>query len=174
MILFSCYLKKPNRKEEAMAPHLTPLELDLITDFKAAGKGAVEIHAALESKRKKRGIRAPSLPNLRRVIKGETYKRGQVERRGRKPKVTTRQAHAISNHRRALIKKKDSEEDAHWCDILKKVDCDVHPRTAARHLRRIGVGVLKGHPRAPNTKSRGGARANVPVPKGWADPGDPD
>ena len=168
LILFSCYLKKPNRKEEAMAPHLTPLELDLISDLKAAGKGPVEIHAALESKRKKRGIRAPSLPNLRRVIKGKTYKRGQVERRGRKPKVTTRQAHAINNHRRALIKKKDSEEEVHWCDILKKVSCDVHPSTAARHLRKIGVDVLIRPPRAKPSRTLENEQERVTVGKKWA------
>ena len=57
-----------------MAPHLNPKELDFITDLKAAGKGPVEIHAALERKRTARGISAPSLPNLRRVMKGKTYK----------------------------------------------------------------------------------------------------
>ena len=43
-----------------MARHLTPQELEFVTELKATGKGAVESHAALESKRKKRGIRAPA------------------------------------------------------------------------------------------------------------------
>jgi len=43
-----------------MARHLTPQELEFVTDLKATGKGPLESHAALESKRKKRGIRAPA------------------------------------------------------------------------------------------------------------------
>ena len=151
----------------AMAPHLNPKELDFITGLNAAGKGPVEIHAALEKKRSARGISAPSLPNLRRVIKGQTYKRGRVERRGRKPKVTARQAHAMNNHRRALIQKADGEKEVHWDDISDKVKCDVHPSTAARHLRKIGVDVLIRTPREKPARTDETEEERLAIAQKW-------
>ena len=60
----------------AMAPHMRFKELDLIPKLTALGKTAAEIRARLESGRKRRGLSAPSLNNVRLAMSGATYRRG--------------------------------------------------------------------------------------------------
>ena len=46
------------------------------------------MHELLSKRRKRSGLKAPHLMNLRKVLKGSRYKRGKEETRGRKLKFT--------------------------------------------------------------------------------------
>ena len=70
-----------------MAPHLNDKELDYIAQH-AKDKTPNEILEKITADRKKKGILAPHITNIRKAIKGQTYMRGRSETRGRKPKST--------------------------------------------------------------------------------------
>jgi hypothetical protein len=74
-----------------MAPHLSAKELDFITTCVARSKTPTEVHAAIAKQRARRDMAAPSITNIRKAMRGRTYLRGRVERRGRKRKLN---AHA--------------------------------------------------------------------------------
>ena len=76
---------------ELMAPHLTLKERDVLTAWAADGLKPVQIHRRLQAQRSRRGLDAPNLTNIRRVIKGATYKQGTKETRGCKRTLTKRQ-----------------------------------------------------------------------------------
>ena len=73
-----------------MAPHLSASELDYMQKLLLQGKSPVEIHGYLSRLRGRKSIAAPHLTNLRRVLKGLTYKRSAIEWRGRKKKKLSR------------------------------------------------------------------------------------
>ena len=65
----------------AMAPHLSADELDEIFRLRNEGPSPSEIHAWVETTRGRRGIAAPNITNIRKVLKGQSYRRGKVETR---------------------------------------------------------------------------------------------
>ena len=68
----------------AMAPHLTPAELDWVHRQVNLGKTPMRIHSSFTSRRARRDVSTPHLTALRKTIKGFMYKRGHKETRGRK------------------------------------------------------------------------------------------
>ena len=63
-----------------MAPHLSAVELDHVQQLLQKGKSPVEIHNSLRRLRGRRKVEPPHITNLRRVLKGFTYKRSAVDR----------------------------------------------------------------------------------------------
>jgi len=78
-----------------MAPHLTAQELDELQKLAHAGKTTAAIHKWLVSSRRRCGLNAPTIDNLRRALSGKTYKRGRVEARGRKKKTTPKRIQTV-------------------------------------------------------------------------------
>ena len=56
------------------------------------GKSPVEIHTSLCRLRSRRKVEPPHITNLRRVLKGFTYKRSAVETHGRKENLSRRRS----------------------------------------------------------------------------------
>jgi hypothetical protein len=92
-----------------MAPHLTNMELDRIKQLAGKGHSPDTIHEKLESSRRRRGIAMVNITNLRKAVKGKTYRKGVKETRGRNKKLSKANLAAIQRARKALIKKADSE-----------------------------------------------------------------
>ena len=67
-----------------MAPHLTKKEIDTLRVKFGEGKTPIEIHTWLEKARRRQGIDSPDLTNVRKVLKGNTYKANVLEARGEK------------------------------------------------------------------------------------------
>jgi hypothetical protein len=105
----------------AMAPHLTPAELDKIRVWHGKSKLApVQVHEKLLAWRTRRGLDCPDLTNVRRVLRGESYRQGLVETRGKKRLITRRQVLAMNAKRKELVKKAEGEHEVRWKDVIKK------------------------------------------------------
>ena len=131
----------------AMAPHLSPEELDEIFRLRNAGQTPVEIHAWLAAKRGGEGTPAPNLTNVRKALKGQSYRRGQVETRGRKRKLSRRVVQKLDTTRVAMIEQADNKVEVHWKDVLRRARVRVHPTTAARSFKAEGLDVKWRRPR---------------------------
>ena len=79
-----------------MAPHMTPAELDFTHAKDHQGKTPTQIHAMLVSRKARRNVAAPNLTNVRKALKGFTYKRGLKETRGRKVKYSKKWVKALN------------------------------------------------------------------------------
>ena len=97
--------------EAIMAPHLSASELNFVFAEKGKGLSPTAVHSKLSHRRSKRGVPAPTLGNLRKTLKGTTYKRGKVESRGQKKTLTFKKLRAINATRRKMIKKAGGEEE---------------------------------------------------------------
>ena len=104
---------------DAMAPHLTPTELDSIHSLEAAGCDPAGIHQALSAQRARKKIAAPHITNVRKALKGNTYKRGRKETRGRRAKYSKKMALRMDKARKDLAKKVSSGREVLWRDIRK-------------------------------------------------------
>jgi hypothetical protein len=95
-----------------MPVHLSAEELDFVNG--QIGKTPIEVHKALSTKRARKGVPAPNLTNVRKVLKGLTYKRGGVETRGRKLKLSKANVRKMNSVRRVLQTKADGEREVTW------------------------------------------------------------
>ena len=139
----------------AMAPHLTAKEKDFLRALLGKGLSLVQIHAKFVARRARSRTDALALNNLRRVLKGETYRQGLCETRGLKRKLTPRAVRKLNKTRKELIKKAAGEEEVHWDDILRKPRVQkVDPTTAARAVRRVLPGLQWRAPREKPTLSK--------------------
>ena len=133
-----------------MAPHLSDAELDFIAAKRLAGKSAVQIHALLSSRRARAGVDAPHLTNVRRALKGKTYKRSRKETRGRKATYSRKVVLALDRARKDLIKKTKNNREVRWQDVRKKAKApEGHRSTLKRAFNREGIKVAA---RAPRTR----------------------
>jgi len=131
-----------------MAPHLTTQELDFVHKLSNKGKAPVQIHEQLTARRTKRGVDTPTVGNLRRVLKGVTYKRGRKETRGRKHAWTKKNAVKVNVIRKQLIKKAGGEKEVTWDKVIRMARVPkVHASTAARALDDAGIPVAWRPPR---------------------------
>ncbi len=100
------------------------------------------------AQRRRRGVAAPHLTALRKVLHGQSYRRGSVESRGRKRKLTQAALRKINVARKRLIKTGKGEAEVHWAHVLKAARVrSVHPTTAARSLAAAGYDVAWRRPR---------------------------
>ena len=85
-----------------MAPHLTSKELDQMREMLGKGNTPIQIHAWLEKARGRKNILAPSLENVRKMLKGKSYKCGVPETRGAKSALTRKQVLKLDGVRKHL------------------------------------------------------------------------
>ena len=90
-----------------MAPHLTPDELDTITVCSAKQMSALDICAVISKRRASARVAPPKEWAIRRAMAGATHKRGAVEARGAKRKLTEVQAQRLFDKRADMVKKAD-------------------------------------------------------------------
>ena len=113
--------------------------------FKMQGerKTPIQIHKWLVRTRKQKGIRAQDLTNVRKVLKGNTYKRGAVETRGPKRVLSKKQILKLNSVRKKLLKKADSEKRVTWQEVLRvgRLARKVEPETLARNFQQEGLDV---------------------------------
>jgi len=122
--------------------------LDFIYNQNQLGKTPTEIHRLLTTRRARRDMVAPGLTNLRKVIKGLTYKRGRTETRGRKRKLSKKWVHKLNATRKSLIKKTNNHREVRWQDVVKKARAPkAHRATVKRSFARYGINVAARRPR---------------------------
>ena len=124
-----------------MAPHMSDAELDRATALRSSGKTPVEVHALLHRARKARGQSGPDLTTVRRAIRGATRKRGRVETRGRKAKLTLVNLRALDAARRRLVKQAKGETEVHIEDVMKaaRVTDVARSTVSKRFAEHLGV-----------------------------------
>ena len=131
-----------------MAPHLSEQELDLIQRHSSAGKTATEIQKMLATRRARSSSVAPHLTNVRKAIRGKTYKRGLKETRGRKNKLSKKWVTALNNARKTLLRSTKNQREVRWKDVFKKArGPKVHRSTAKRAFHHFGINVAARRPR---------------------------
>ena len=127
---------------------MTPQELDYLQVLQSSGQlSIVEIHSRLASRRQLKGLAVPHLTNVRRVLKGLTFKRGIAETRGRKRAVQAKTLRKLDTTRKSLQKKAKGEKEVHWKDVLRTARVHVDPTTAARRMRDAGYDIKWRTPR---------------------------
>ena len=98
-----------------MAPHLSNVERDYVFDKAREGKAIVEIHALVKGRRDRRGVQAPHLTNLRKLLMGASYRHGRVETRGRSSRLSRLQVRKLGKTWKHLISTtKNTREVLHW------------------------------------------------------------
>ena len=138
-----------------MAPHLTPAELDHIHALEQAGKTPIAIHAALATARRRKRMHAPCLVNVRRALKGKTYKRGLKETRGRKRLYSRKAVLKMDKVRKQLIKKAANDREVLWRDIRRASRVPPGDRTTLKKaFDREGIPVAARRPREKPQRSR--------------------
>ena len=150
-----------------MAPHLDNKELDFVFDLVKRAFTPAEILERLASKRARRGIAAPHLTRLRKVLKGEAYLRGRVETRGAPRKLTLKKIKKIFSVRKALVVKANSQQEVTWKVVLKAARAKVDPTTAAKNLQDAGFDVKFRAPRLKPLREPEHEAERVQVCRGW-------
>ena len=132
----------------AMAPHLSPAELDFMLAKERLGKSPIDIHGLLKARRDRKGIVTPNLTAIRKALKGATHKRAHKETRGRKPKYTKKMVLKANKVRKELIKKAAHLREVRWQDIQKAARTPAcHRGTLKRAFVREGISVAARTPR---------------------------
>ena len=131
-----------------MAPHLTAAELDFVQKKDQLGKTPVQIHALLTPRRSRRGVATPDLTNLRKAIKGMTYRRGIKETRGRKQKFSNKWVKTLNTARKKLLRSCAHRREVRWADVVMKARAPkAHRATVKRAFERAGIKVAARRPR---------------------------
>ena len=131
-------------------------------------KSPVEIHARFAAKRTREGKAAPTLGNVRRALKGLTYKQGLAETRGRKRKLSRTNALALNKARKELIAKANGQQEVHWQDVMRsaRAPC-VDPTTAARAVKELVPDLQWRPPREKPALDKSHKRERLEVCKEW-------
>jgi hypothetical protein len=103
----------------AMAPHLSKQELDRVFTLFAKGEATTQILERITARRAKRGVEAPMLGAIQRALKGNTFKRGVKETRGRKRKLSKANTRQLDKTRKELIQKAKGEEEITWDRVIR-------------------------------------------------------
>ena len=141
--------------QAAMAPHLTPAELDHIHALEQAGKTPIAIHAALATARRRKRMHAPCLVNVRRALEGKTHKRGLKETRGRKRLYSRKAVLKMDKVRKQLIKKAANDREVLRRDIRRASRVPPGDRTTLKKaFDREGIPVAARRPREKPQRSR--------------------
>ena len=136
----------------AMAPHLSPVELDFIMASLGRRQSAKEIHEAIKSRREAVGTEAPQIWAIRRACRGTTHRRGRSETRGPKNKLDKAQVRRLNDSRVRLLKTAKTEYEVTYQQILKSARLKVH-RTTNRGPVSLGGAAGGSHPKEKPTLS---------------------
>ena len=158
----------PTPHRVAMAPHLTPVELDLAFQMQRKGKHGVKMHQALVRKRARSGTVAPTLHRFRKALRGITYRRSHKETRGRKRKLTRKNVLKMNSTRKRLIKQAQNNREVRWEDVRKASRVpQAHRSTLKRAFKCEGLPVQARPPRQKPARSPEQAKARVAHCKKW-------
>ena len=102
-------------------------------------KSENEIFKALDAARQRRGESAPHLTKIRKVLKGQTYKKGKKESRGRPLLLTPPKLRRLLKKRKALIKKAAGEHEVTYTKIKKSARVNVSKSTVSRAFKKKGI-----------------------------------
>jgi hypothetical protein len=150
-----------------MAPHLSEKELDDIQKWKDLPTS--DIMERLGRARGRRGVEVPGLRVVQRALKGDTFRRGVVEKRGRKKKLSTKNVKKMNTVRKTLIKEAKGEREVHWGDILKKARVPkAHRTTVSRAFQRAGIPVAARKPREKPMRKPEHNHSRVAICSKWA------
>lgn len=116
--------------------HLSPKEIDELQKMRLKGVTLKKCQAFLS--RRRRGP-APSEASCSRALRGLTYKRGGVERRGRPTKITPQKLVTLNRVRKQMQKKNQNSREITLGMLAKSARVKVHRTTVARKLKTIGV-----------------------------------
>lgn len=145
-----------------MAPQLTVMELDRVAKLQNKGKTPGEISNLLATTRTRQGLAGPNVSTVRRALKGSTHKRGRVETRGRKKKLTRLNVRTLNAKRKDLQKKAIRKGQVRWADILKAAKLPaVANTTVKRAFKDAGINVALRRPREKPTFSKDSRCLNV-------------
>ena len=93
----------------------------------AKGANAVQLHRSLAVRRARRGVPAPNVTNIRKLVKGRTYNRGSVERRGRPSKLTHSNVMILNRTRKLKLKKANGEHEVTWDSLIRVARVPKYP-----------------------------------------------
>ena len=160
---------KPSCRCCAMAPHLTDQELDRMTALQSRGKTPIEIAAWLATSRERKGIVAPNLTAVRRALKGTSHKRGVVETRGAKRKLTMKQVRKLNSVRKTLLKKAGSESKVTYNQILRvgRMAKKVTPTTLAKNFQAEGFDIRWRPAREAQTLEKKARKERMEICRKW-------
>ena len=122
-----------------MGKHLNPKEIQLIeTKAKTKGVKAKDVIKLITKLRQKKNLPPPSETAVRRILRGETYQRGRVDRRGRQTVFGTQLKNTVDKVRRKLLKKADNQHRVTWDLIMQeaKLKGKVSDRTVRKHMNK--------------------------------------
>ena len=147
--------------------HLRPVELDAIQSLSAKGKNPAEVQEHIQKMRNNlRGKPdAPHVNNIRRVMKGLTYKQARKETRGRPRVVKAKKLAALFKARRELLRKAKKESEVTHTMIKKRARVKASNSVISRRFSEQGV---KARPlrKKPNRKLET-KRERVALCKKW-------
>ena len=127
----------------------------------------MEICQSLKRARAARGGSGPDLTTIRRVLRGTTRKRGGVETRGRKAKLTPVKLRSLEAARRRLIKEAKGESEVHVSDVMKAARVTgVCKSTVSKRLSET-FGVKWRAPRAEPLRGMADQKERVDMCQKW-------
>lgn len=112
-------------------------------EMQGKGKTPIEIHDWLKKTRKLKRVKPTNLTNIRKMLKGKTFKRAVPETRGAKRVLSRKQVLKLDAVRQKLLKKADSETKVTYEDILRagRLAMKVAPNTLAQNFLDEGIDV---------------------------------
>ena len=107
------------------------------------------------------------MTTVRRALRGETHKRGRMETRGRKTKLTAVKLQALDRARKKVAKKVKGEAEVHMKDLMKEARVtNVHETTVSKAFRDT-LGIAWRTPRPEPLRNKAEEEGRVAVCKKW-------
>ena len=134
----------------------------MVTALVAKQKDAHEILAAIAKRRRRSKLAEPKVWAIRRAMAGATHRRGKVETRGRKQKLSAVQAKRLMAKRKQLVKKANGERYISVDEMTRSARIPkVHSTTAGRYLKKLGVSWRRMREKPPRTEAHEEDRKTV-------------
>ena len=113
-------------------------EIDCIHDRAKKGDTPVTIHAKLSTLRARKNVESPDITNIRKTLKGKTYRRSKIETRERRRVLNKKHVLNVNSTCKKLIKEAKGEREVGWSEIIRKSRVPkVSPQTVARNMPEI-------------------------------------
>ena len=145
-----------------MAPHLSPIELDLVTTLISKKYSSRDILAKITEQRRREKVEPPKIWAVRRAMAGVTHRRGRQEKRGRQKKLSPAQSDRMFKKRSELIAQADGERYVTVEEITRRARVpSVHVSTAGRYLAQHDVKWRRMREKPPRTGAHEECRKEV-------------
>ena len=114
-------------------------------------------------------MQAPNVTNVRKALKGKSFRRGAIETRGRKRKLSKKVVKAIDKAREKLLEKADNLKEVTWDDCRRAAKAPhCHPTTVARSLSREGFQVVARPPREKPQREKHHIEERAEIATRWS------